>query len=85
MSAQEWRAEAAKFLESARTYAAQVGDCRAAIDEAIAIAETRAMYDGQHHKQWVIDQMVRALLGEDYDAWVQGYRLESEWDVGVAP
>ena len=27
--------------------------------------------DGGHHKQWVLDQAVRKLLGPCYDAWVE--------------
>lgn len=30
---------------------------------ALAIASDCAMYDGDHHKMWVIDQMVRHLTG----------------------
>ena len=34
------------------------------IEKAIKIAWQYAQYDGSHHKMWVIDQMVRVLLGE---------------------
>lgn len=46
------------------------------------------MIDGSHHKQWVIDQMVRALLGDGYEAWVEENNSDPDyepWDVGVAP
>lgn len=33
------------------------------IDEALRIARMYGKVDGAHHKQWVIDQMVRALTG----------------------
>ncbi len=29
---------------------------------------------GGHHKEWLIDQMLRALLAEKYEAWV------AEWE-----
>jgi alpha/beta superfamily hydrolase len=29
--------------------------------------------DGGHHKQWIIDQMVRALTGDGYEQWVIDY------------
>jgi hypothetical protein len=30
--------------------------------------------DGAHHKQWVIDQILRILQGrEDYERWVKQY------------
>lgn len=42
-------------------------------------------YDGAHHKQWVLDQVVRALTGTpaDYNAWVLA--LGHWWDPGRAP
>ncbi len=47
--------------------------------------------DGAHHKHWTIDQMVRALAGDGYDAWVAAYREGEdgpdtyEWESGGAP
>jgi hypothetical protein len=38
------------------------GDAAARIEKALKIAPL-AQYDGAHHKTWVADQMVRALLG----------------------
>lgn len=39
-------------------------------------------YDGGRHKQWVLDQVVRTLLGcnEEYFNWVP-----SGWDEGISP
>lgn len=37
---------------------------------AVEIAYQYGAVDGGHHKQWVIDQMCRALLGEQYEAFV---------------
>lgn len=52
---------------------------------------TGGQTDGAHHKMWVIDQAVRALVA-DYDEWVAAYEEcdedgepAYEWDVGVAP
>ncbi len=58
-----------------------------AIGEAIAIAEEFGQTDGAHHKAWVIDQMVRALVGVDYEVWRAAYETGDgcEWDEGVAP
>jgi hypothetical protein len=62
------------------------------IHNALRIAEEDGGTDGAHHKQWVIDQMVRALCGQrrgyheptvEYLAWVND--LGEEWDEGVAP
>ena len=47
--------------------------------------------DGGHHKQWVLDQVVRALKGDKYDDWVKEHNDGEdgpntyEWDVGIAP
>lgn len=46
---------------------------------------------GDHHKQWVIDQMLRAILGDKgYQEWVTemnsepGYE-DDPWDEGIPP
>lgn len=44
--------------------------------------------DGNHHKQWVLDRVLRAALDEQgYLHWVAMYEDDGEhiWDVGVAP
>jgi hypothetical protein len=35
----------------------------ARVEEALEVAQTYGGTDGEHHKNWVIDQMVRALTG----------------------
>ena len=62
-------------------------------DHALAIAFDHGGGDEAHHKAWVIDQMVRALLpGEDeYTEWVRARRDGEDgpetyaWDEGIAP
>lgn len=59
---------------------------REAIGDALAIAEQYGQTDGADHKAWVIDQMVRALVGIDYDYWRAAYEADGdEWDEGTAP
>ena len=47
--------------------------------------------DGEHHKAWVIDQIVRIMTENNYDKWVQHYEYDEEtdedyfWDIGIAP
>jgi len=62
--------------------------------EKIEQALTMAHYgtdDGAHHKMWVIDQMVRALTGDGYEAWVKEHKAGEdgsetyEWENGTAP
>lgn len=61
------------------------------ITNALIVAERYAMIDGDHHKQWVIDQMIRALLGDEmYASWREAYAAASgegyePWSEGVAP
>lgn len=60
------------------------------ITEALNLAHMGSI-DGDHHKMWVIDQMVRALTGTDYDAWVKRHcdgddgPNTYEWNTGIAP
>jgi hypothetical protein len=57
------------------------------MEEALDIAFEYGGTDGAHHKQWVIDQMVRAISGEGYAEWVSLYEGDGqyEWDTGIAP
>lgn len=47
--------------------------------------------DGDHHKAWVIDQVVRTLTGDKYEQWVKDAKNGEEgpntydWDEGIAP
>ena len=62
---------------------------RAAI--ALGLAVQFGQTDGDHHKLWVIDQMVRALVGTDYDVFVERFCDGEDgpgtysWDEGIAP
>ena len=60
---------------------------RQRVNTALDVAEDHGQTDGAHHKMWVIDQMVRALLDDYYDEWVADYCNggEYEWDTGIAP
>lgn len=57
------------------------------IDRAVQLAYQYAQIDGGHHKMWVIDQMMRILLGSKYDNFVKEYEEdgEYEWNIGIAP
>jgi len=54
---------------------------------AINIAVEFGGYDGAHHKNWVIDQMVRALAGDEYAKIVNDATEGNpeQWEVGIAP
>lgn len=44
--------------------------------------------DGGHHKQWVLTEILKILMGDAYDAWLEDYNSDeeySDWDEGIAP
>lgn len=49
--------------------------------------------DGEHHKQWLIDQIVRTLCETEdaYNTWINNFKSGEEgpdtyeWDVGIPP
>ena len=61
------------------------------VDKAIELAVQFGGIDGAHHKDWVIDQMVRALAGDNYDQVVAEVCAGEDgpntysWDTGIAP
>ena len=69
-------------------------DLAGRISRALAYAARFGQIDGDHHKAWVIDQMVRQLTGDEYEEWVKEYEGPDpdidpeetyEWDTGIAP
>lgn len=60
------------------------------IGMAMNVIERYGGFEGSHHKQWVIDQVVRALLGpKGYEEWVSDMNDNGgnydPWDAGIAP
>ncbi len=61
------------------------------IRQALAVAMRYGGIDGAHHKQWVIDQMVRTLTAHHYELWVREHNAGDDgpetydWDEGIAP
>lgn len=62
-----------------------------AVQLALELIEADGQSEGAHHKAWVIDQVVRILTGDRYDAWVKEYRDGEDgpetysWEEGIAP
>ncbi len=54
---------------------------------AIDIMTEFGQMDGAHHKAWVIDQAMRALLGDEYNDFIWAYEKDAEhvWDKGIIP
>lgn len=62
------------------------------IVSALDVAYKYSQIDGAHHKAWSIDQLVRALTGDNYDKWVAEYCAGKDgsmddyiWDIGIPP
>ena len=61
------------------------------IEDALALAYRYGGIDGDHHQKWLVDQMVRALTGDGYEAWVAKANEGEDgpntydWDVGIPP
>lgn len=58
---------------------------------ALTIAFNYGKTCSQHHKAWVIEQMCRALLGNEYKTWIANATHGADgpntyrWDVGMPP
>lgn len=59
--------------------------------KALELIEDFGGFDGAHHKQWVLDQIARAITGDDYPQWVASMNNGEDgpntygWDEGIAP
>ena len=63
-------------------------EAQARINLATDVLATAYYTDGAHHKQWVADQALRALLGDRYDAWAEkqvGCVANNRELTGIAP
>ena len=71
-------------------------DTNEKINKALEIAWRFSQIDGAWHKAWVIDQMVRALCGDEetykmlINAYTEPFMICGEldhynWDEGIAP
>lgn len=67
------------------------------IKQAVEVIAQYGWIDGGHHKQWVLDQALRVLLGTGYAKFIEENFVEKTiepdgteqiyngWDVGIAP
>lgn len=55
------------------------------------IIEQYGSIDGNHHKQWVLDQVIRILTEEEYEKWIKEFKDGEDgpetydWDEGIPP
>lgn len=61
------------------------------IEKTIELIVQYGGFDGSHHKDWVLDQAVRILAGDDYDTIVKEACNGEDgpdtysWEVGIPP
>jgi hypothetical protein len=87
---EQQQAEAFKVLQVKKTKRKVLMEQK---NKALDIAFQYGNMDGSHHRKWAIDQMVRALCGDEqtYNKWVDAYCEDEgdpdayEWDEGIAP
>jgi hypothetical protein len=69
-------------------------DLETKINSALDVIEAFGSTEGTEHKQWVIDQVVRKLLGEEaYEVWKENFgwdeecqeRVYGNWEEGSPP
>ena len=65
---------------------------RTKIKEATNLILNYARIDGDHHKMWTLDQVLRILAGDQYEELIDEYEDRDEygdpmydWDVGCPP
>lgn len=60
-------------------------------DEALDLARRFGQIPESHHQAWVIDQMCRVLLGDEYEQWVADAKAGENgpdthnWYTGIKP
>lgn len=63
------------------------------LEKIVHLVTNEGTFDGGHHKQWVLDQILQVALGpQEYERFVKDYEeldedgyIEYEWDRGIAP
>jgi len=56
--------------------------------EAVKLILRFGEIDGSHHKQWVLDQVLRILFRQNYKKEMKEFNSDpeySKWDEGIAP
>ncbi len=71
----------------------------ARIGSALEVVKEYGTIEGDHHRAWVLDQVLRALTGDKYDEFVEEHFVQEDptihdeegpirvnyWDEGIAP
>lgn len=79
------------LFENIETVLSMLKEKDADIKKVLELIFQYGQIDGDHHKAWVIDQIVRILTGDKYKEWVKEYTYDEEtgecysWNKGIAP
>lgn len=103
MSEQELKLELRKLVKENITLRAKIKAHNSDYPESVyklteieKLIYSYGQIDGDHHKTWVLDQIMRIIKGDKYDGWVDNYEhtdnqgkscdeREYTWEVGIAP
>lgn len=57
------------------------------VGNAVSVIYDFGGIEGDHHRCWVIDQTLRALLEDQYEAFIAWYERDGDysWETGIAP
>lgn len=57
------------------------------IEDALEMALDTMLTEGDHHRVWGLDQIIRILAGDRYEQVKKDLKEETnfEWDTGIAP
>lgn len=62
---------------------------RQKLEKIVDLVINEGTFDGGHHKQWALDQILRVAMGDhEYKQFVESYESQDEfgeWDTGIAP
>lgn len=72
-----------EFIEEFRKYLGE-GKAEDRASLALSFIYRYGGFEGGHHKAWLVDQVLRILAGEHYDALTIDEEYD-DWDTGIAP
>jgi len=61
------------------------------VKQVLSLIEEWGGIDGGHHKQWLLNEIVKTITKDGYEKWVEKYEDGEdgpetyEWDTGIAP
>jgi chromosome segregation ATPase len=88
---EDWRAKNLQLELVQTDIKAQLSESQKKVEESIDFIVKYGGIDGAHHKDWVLDQTVRKLSGDNYSKIIADAKAGEdgpdtyEWEEGIAP